>query len=249
MTRTLVAGLLFTFSNLIFAQSSPENNLREPMESSNIVAGRLISSSYVKYPKDARKQNFQGTVVLDATIEPDGQVSNIAVRSGEIMLAEAAIDAVETWKFEPYTKNGQPIKVRQALEFRFEPSKEEADFSPKLAPAVEVTRPQPFERAALQPNSTVYHVGHGITAPKAVFAPDPKYDKQARKGKHQGTCVLSMIVGPDGLPRDIRVTRAIGKGLDEKAVEAVQKWKFEPAIKDGRPVAVAINVEVQFRLY
>ena len=58
-----------------------------------------------------------------------------------------------------------------------------------------------------------------------------------------------MIVGADGVPRDIKVLRGIGKGLDEKAVEAVTKWKFEPATKDGKPVAVVINVEVNFRLY
>jgi protein TonB len=56
-------------------------------------------------------------------------------------------------------------------------------------------------------------------------------------------------VGPDGKPRDIHVSRTLGLGLDEKAIEAVNQWKFEPALKDGKPVAVAINVEVQFRLY
>ncbi len=56
-------------------------------------------------------------------------------------------------------------------------------------------------------------------------------------------------MGPDGQPRDIKVARAIEQGLDAKAVEAVRTWKFEPATKDGKPVAVLVNVEVQFRLY
>jgi len=56
-------------------------------------------------------------------------------------------------------------------------------------------------------------------------------------------------VGPDGKPRDIRVARQLGMGLDEKAIEAVKNWRFDPAMKDGKPVAVAINVEVSFRLY
>ena len=46
-----------------------------------------------------------------------------------------------------------------------------------------------------------------------------------------------------------QVARSLGMGLDQKAIEAVRKWKFEPAMKDGRPVAVQINVEVNFRLY
>lgn len=95
----------------------------------------------------------------------------------------------------------------------------------------------------------VFRVGGGVSAPKAIFSPDPEYSEEARKAKFQGTCVLSLIVGPDGRPRDIRVARSLGLGLDEKAIEAVNQWKFEPAQKDGRPVAVAINVEVQFRLY
>ena len=95
----------------------------------------------------------------------------------------------------------------------------------------------------------VFRVGGGVSAPKAIFSPDPEYSEEARKAKYQGTCILSLIVGPDGKPRDIHVYRSLGLGLDEKAVEAVHQWKFEPAQKDGRPVAVAINVEVTFRLY
>ncbi|HKR85544.1 MAG TPA: TonB family protein [Terriglobales bacterium] len=95
----------------------------------------------------------------------------------------------------------------------------------------------------------VFRVGGGVSAPKAIYNPDPEYSEEARKAKYQGTCVLSLIVGPDGKPRDIRVARSLGLGLDQKAIEAVNQWKFEPAQKDGRPVAVAINVEVQFRLY
>ena len=57
------------------------------------------------------------------------------------------------------------------------------------------------------------------------------------------------IVGPDGKPRDIRVHRTLGLGLDEKAVEAVKNWRFEPAMKDGKPVAVQVSAEVSFRLY
>jgi len=95
----------------------------------------------------------------------------------------------------------------------------------------------------------VFRVGGGVSAPKAVYSPDPEYSEEARKAKYQGTCVLWLIVGPDGRPRDMRVSRTLGLGLDEKAIEAVKTWRFEPAMKDGRPVAVQINVEVSFRLY
>jgi protein TonB len=95
----------------------------------------------------------------------------------------------------------------------------------------------------------VFRVGGGVSAPRAVFTPDPEYSEEARKAKYQGTCVLWLIVGPDGHPRDIKVARSLGMGLDQKAIDAVRQWKFEPAMKDGQPVAVQINVEVNFRLY
>ena len=95
----------------------------------------------------------------------------------------------------------------------------------------------------------VFRVGGGVSAPKVTYQPDPEYSEEARKAKYQGVCVLSLIVGPDGKPRDVKVARSLGLGLDEKAIEAVNQWKFEAAQKDGKPVAVAINVEVTFRLY
>jgi len=95
----------------------------------------------------------------------------------------------------------------------------------------------------------VFRVGGGVLAPRPISTPDPEYTDEARRAKYQGTCILGMIVGPDGKPRDIRIQRSIGMGLDKKAMEAVQQWRFSPATKDGQPVAVQISVEVSFKLY
>jgi protein TonB len=95
----------------------------------------------------------------------------------------------------------------------------------------------------------VFKVGGGISAPQAVLTPDPEYTDEARLAKTQGTCTLWLIVDAAGNPRDIRVVRGLGHGLDAKAMEAVRRWHFDPALKDGRPVNVQISVEVEFRLY
>ncbi len=95
----------------------------------------------------------------------------------------------------------------------------------------------------------VYRVGGGVSAPRVLYAPDPEFSEEARKAKYQGTVVLWLIVGPDGRTHNIRIHRSLGMGLDEKAIEAIRRWQFEPARKDGKPVAVQINVEVNFRLY
>jgi TonB family protein len=94
-----------------------------------------------------------------------------------------------------------------------------------------------------------YRIGGGVSAPRAIYDPDPEYSDEARRVKYQGVVVLWAVIGADGLPKDIRVARSLGMGLDEKAMQAVHKWRFEPAMKDGRPVAVQLNIEVTFRLY
>jgi protein TonB len=94
----------------------------------------------------------------------------------------------------------------------------------------------------------VYRVGGDVSAPILISKTEPEYSEEARKAKYSGTVLLSLIVGADGLPRDIRVVRPLGLGLDEKAVEAVQKWRFRAGIKGGHPVATQATIEVSFRL-
>jgi periplasmic protein TonB len=95
----------------------------------------------------------------------------------------------------------------------------------------------------------VYHVGGGVSAPRTIYDPDPEYSEEARKAKYQGSVTLSLVVDSEGHPRNVHVVRSLGMGLDEKAIEAVSKWRFEPGLKNGYPVAVQIAVEVVFRLY
>ncbi len=94
----------------------------------------------------------------------------------------------------------------------------------------------------------VYKIGGGVSAPSLVFKVEPEYSEEARKAKFQGTVVLYVEVDENGKPRNLRVVRPLGLGLDEKAIEAVQKWRFRPGYKDGKPVAVAATIEVNFRL-
>jgi TonB family protein len=89
---------------------------------------------------------------------------------------------------------------------------------------------------------------NGITAPKPIYHPDPEYTDSARKKKISGGVVLSLVVTPEGTVRDPKITSSLDKDLDQQALTTVSTWKFEPATKDGRPVAVRISVEVSFRI-
>ena len=95
----------------------------------------------------------------------------------------------------------------------------------------------------------IYQVGGAVRAPIAIYTPDPEFSEEARKAKFSGNVVVSLIVGADGKPRNVRVLRGVGMGLDEKAVEAVQQYKFKPALKDGKPVAVYVNIDVTFQIF
>jgi TonB family protein len=95
-----------------------------------------------------------------------------------------------------------------------------------------------------------YRLGGGDTGPVPIYAPDPEFSDEARRAKYQGICLIALIVDAQGNPINPHVVRALGMGLDEKALEAVRKYKFRPAMKGGKtPVPVAITIEVNFRLY
>lgn len=96
----------------------------------------------------------------------------------------------------------------------------------------------------------LYHVGGGISAPVPLVQPEAEFSDEARRAKYQGVCLVSLIVDAQGNPQSPRVVRPLGMGLDEKALEAVRRYKFKPAMKDGHtPVPVMITIEINFRLY
>jgi protein TonB len=93
-----------------------------------------------------------------------------------------------------------------------------------------------------------YRIGGGVSAPTVLSKVEPEYSEEARKAKWQGTVVLSLIVDEQGRPQNLKVLRSLGLGLDQKAIEAVEKWRFRPGMKDGKPVPVMATIEVNFRL-
>jgi protein TonB len=94
-----------------------------------------------------------------------------------------------------------------------------------------------------------FRIGGNVSAPTCMYCPDPEYSEEARKARHQGVVVLWAIVDENGKPRDIRVQKSLGLGLDEAAVRAVQNWRFKPAERFGKAVPVYMAIEVNFHLY
>jgi TonB family protein len=90
--------------------------------------------------------------------------------------------------------------------------------------------------------------GDCITPPRQINSPSPKYPKIERKARHEGMVALKLVVSSDGVPHDITVSKTLSPDFDNAAIEAVKQWKFSPAMKDGKPLAVEIAVELNFHL-
>ena len=106
--------------------------------------------------------------------------------------------------------------------------------------------------AALSPllasSSQAVRVGNGVSAPSLVSKIEPEYSEEARTAKFQGTVLLKVTIDTDGLAKDIQVLKSQGMGLDEQAVIAVTQWKFKPGMKDGLPIPVMAQIEINFKL-
>jgi TonB family protein len=92
-------------------------------------------------------------------------------------------------------------------------------------------------------------VGGGVSAPQVIHSVDPEFTSEARQANYEGMVAIQLIVDSQGNPQDIRVTRHLGMGLDQKAIEAVRQYHFRPAMYQGHPVSVQMVIEVDFHLH
>ena len=109
--------------------------------------------------------------------------------------------------------------------------------------------PQSGAGTAATTKEKIYKVGNGVSAPVLTHSVDAEFSKKAKDAKHEGVSVVSLVVDAQGMPQHVHTIRKLGMGLDEKAIEAVRQYRFKPAMHEGKPVAVAISIEVNFRIY
>jgi protein TonB len=95
----------------------------------------------------------------------------------------------------------------------------------------------------------IMHVGGGVSAPVPIYEVEPEFSEEARKAKFMGVVTVNLIVDRKGMPENVHILRGVGMGLDEKAIEAVKQYRFKPAMLGGKPVAVEVNVEVDFKIF
>ena len=165
---------------------------------------------------------------------------------------DGAAEADSLYRGAMAAENTDSAEQALTLEFyaRFLKTQDrEAEAAPieARAKAIRQTRVSKMGPKQVAPASAV-RVGHGVTAPTLAYKVEPEYSEEARAAKLQGTVLLKVVIDVDGLAKDIEVMHGQGLGLDEQAVAAIMRWKFNPGQKDGAPVPVQAQIEINFKL-
>jgi TonB family protein len=113
--------------------------------------------------------------------------------------------------------------------------------SPKHAPGTEKCVPSCTDESRPP--------GSCLVRPRPVSTPDPKFTDQARRKRTQGSVLVKFTVGPDGKVVEVKLARGLEPSLDQSTIETVRRWRFEPATFEGKPVAVRLYAQVNFRRY
>jgi len=205
-----------------------------------------------KYPKDALRSGRASQVELRVIIAPDGRRKDIAVVSGDSEFSQSSLAAIRKWRFRPLSDQGHPFETIYKIRVRFNPMLREANSDVELeSPQIE-SRPHSSPQSVLQQSSGEQVHGmyeQGIVGPKPLYQPQPEFSEASRQSAEQGNVNIALVVGSNGLPRDLKVICSSIPASNQNALNAVKQWKFAPATKDGKSVAAAIVVEVEFHLY
>jgi TonB family protein len=236
-----------------------------------VTAPELLPRAPLPYPTGKCKKKEDGKVLLYVLVDEKGQPRNLMfLHPLGTDLDKFALQIAAADRFNPGTHDGVPVVVGESLEVDMQSCVvEKKDDAGKKTPWLQLrSEPvqkfgilsQPPEEAVLTPiglsfedsykaAAPYYRVGGDVSAPVLINSVDPEFTDEARRAKHGGVCIISLIVDVYGRPQHVHVVRALGMGLDQKAIEAVNHFRYKPAMKDGQPVPVMVNVEENFRIY
>jgi TonB family protein len=200
------------------------------------------------YPEEALASRVQGVVIIEATIDPLGNVSTARVLRGQPLLDQAALDAVKEWQFTPTMLNGAAIPVIMTVTVNFTMSGPRGSGSIDQAWAPWAPPPPPPPPPAqLVDGQAAVRVGGSIKPPKKLRDVRPVYPADAMAANVQGVVILEATIDATGNVRNARVLRGQPL-LDAAAVEAVNQWQYEPTLLNGVAVPMIMTVTVNFTL-
>lgn len=208
-----------------------------------IAAPRVAQAEPAAYPEGALETDLPHIAVFAVVVGADGLASSIKnIRTNESVYDAGAIAAIRQSKFEPGMLGDKPVPVLVHVRVPF------FHLRPAI-PTVMRNYAVSLEGTAQRPDRLPAQDLTGVTQPRLIRSQEAEYSDKARRAKIQGSVLISLLVTAEGLPADIQVEKPLGYGLDEKAMQAVSAYRFQPAMRDGKPVPVRIKVEVSFRIY
>jgi TonB family protein len=215
-----------------------------------VLQGSAIRRAEPLFPALAKAAQISGSVVIEVTIDQAGYVTSARPVSGHPLLKNAAENAARGWKFTPTLLAGQPVKVIGTVTFNFDSSASGTSVSTGDGSGGGMGT---GSRSGVGPGRT-YNLGGGAATsavdskPVPLNNPRPRYTSEARANKTQGEVTVRVLVGVDGLVKDVRVIRGLPDGLTEEAVKVAREVKFKPAMKDGQPVEHWVPLIMTFSL-
>jgi TonB family protein len=181
------------------------------------------------YSDEARRRGIEGVVTAEVHVDANGKVSGSRVVKGlGFGLDQNALLAVRDWQFIPGKRNGIPVEMTTRIDVAFNLRNEELN--------------------ELIANDMAHRVGPDVSPPRIIYRVEPEYSDKAKAEHLTGTVVLDLMIREEGTPSVLRVVRSLRSDLDENAINALEQWRLSPAMKDGIPVKVRVNVEVNFNL-
>ncbi len=209
---------------------------------------KLVRRTEPVYPPAARKRGLQGKVVLRVWVEKDGKITHAKALNGDPLFAQAALDAVQQWRFAPDRR--LPAFTTITIDFRLPSPRgiKLSNISGSDSWANDKT--YEFKGKTYRFRARTGKDSESVLSPSPVFDPDPPYTPQAIKARLEGTLTLDTWIDAQGkVTRVEEVSKPLGNGLDESAITTIRTWKFAPARWQGQPVPVKITIEITFRLH
>ena len=231
----------------------------------------LLPLNLPPFPAEKCKKKMDGEVELSVIVDADGRPRNLGfLHPLSNDLDKFALQIVAADRFNPGTRDGTPVAVGQSVEVSMQACLEQTkDDAGKKAFRLRL-RSEPVQALAALPHIPeeavlapvdaswkdsddgalrLYRVGGGVSAPVPLNSVQAEFTDAARRAKYQGVCLVSTIVDRNGMPQDVRVVRKLDYGLDQSALDAVRRYRFKPAMRNGEPVPTMVTIEVNFRLY
>lgn len=209
------------------------------------------------YTDQALKAGFHGSCTFELKVEKNGNVASVKETGKKLGngIDQQVIATGRTWKFRPEMRNGVPVSSVVHTTVEYIPGDVEPESKPSRGTSgAEYQDPCSTRAIGKEPGQVFSFRANDLTSeitpPTLIFAHDPPYTEEARKDKIHGAAILSIVVDSKGNVAYVREEPPIlGGGLEESAMQTVFSWKFKPGTRNGRPVAVQVMVQVNFRLF